>query len=90
MLISPLLLWFISVSVVAIVLLLFVPFSVSGSPELGSPAVEKISLVVISPLLVMLTLPPSPKRENDSRVPELVSIVPSALRVISPPLPLPF
>ena len=80
-LILPLLPLFISVCVVPVVLL-FVE-----SPTSGSPAEEKTSPVVILPLLVMLILPPSPRRENDSIVPALVSIIPSAVRVISPPLP---
>ena len=81
-LISPLLEPFPSVCVVAVALL----FS-------GSPAVERILSVVISPFASRMILPPEPSRENDSKfdspeVPAVVSIVPSALRVISPPLPL--
>ena len=81
-LISPLLPPFICVCVVAVVLL----FS-------GSPAVERVVPVVISPFVSIMILPPEPSRENDCSsdsplVPAVVLIVPPAFRVILPPLPL--
>ena len=64
----------------------------SKSPPVsnGSPAEEKISAVLISPLLVILTFPAFPPTEKDANSSALVSTLPPVLsRVIFPPLPLP-
>ena len=90
MLILPLLRSFISASVRGVILT-----SSSRLLAWGSPAVERIGAVVMSPLASRLILPPEPSLENDSKldslllVPALVSIAPPAFRVISPPLLLP-
>ena len=63
MLILPLLRSFISASVKGLILLLS-----SGLVASGSPAVEIISAVVMSPLASRVISPPEPSRENDSNL----------------------
>ena len=57
---------------------------ISISPPLSSPP-EKMGPVVILPLAVRLTLPPSPETEPEPRMPAVVSMAPPLSRVISPP-----